>query len=393
MTNWLERLWYPAAGERLTVLQGLALLLLLPLSWLFTAVAAQRRRGLARQAAASPVPTLIVGNLSVGGTGKTPLVIALIRRLQTDGFRIGVISRGYGSEPQGGAGYPLGVGQYPDASIVGDEPLLIHHATGAPVYVDPDRPRARQALLHAHHCDLVISDDGLQHYALSRDFELVVIDAKRGLGNGHCLPAGPLREPPSRLRDIDAIIVNEGAIKQTASKQHSEGQAVADAERRGRSETLPGLTASNTATTLAGRCWPMTLATERLRPLLGHEAEPSSADLGSPGERQLAPPQPGESITAVAGIGNPSRFFDTLRALGYKVVECPFPDHHDFQAADFSDLQGPVVMTEKDAVKCRALLADRSQQFWVLGVSAILPEGLYQQILHDLLGVAKPDMR
>lgn len=371
MTNWLERLWYPAAGAELSLLQRLALLLLIPLSWVFTAIASQRRQRLSRAAEAPQVPTLIVGNITVGGTGKTPLVIALINRLQADGYRVGVISRGYGGNPDDSTNYPLSVSAHPQAALVGDEPLLIHHATAAPVYVDPDRPRARRALLQDHACDLVISDDGLQHYALSRNFELVVIDAKRGLGNGYCLPAGPLREPPARLLETDAVVINHG----TQSLDYG--------------TDVPPMPSDLALSPKDGRSWPMTLLTSTLRPLHAPSSERAAAAEGA----QSVPPQPGETVTAVAGIGNPARFFNTLRALGYQVIERPFPDHHDFQAREISDLVGPVVMTEKDAVKCRRLLPADSGSFWVLGVTARLPDEFYEEVVSHLLGVAAPRMR
>ena len=367
MTDWLEQLWYPQAGEHHSLLQRVALLLLLPLSWLFAVVARQRRLSLSETAEPSPVPTLIVGNLTVGGTGKTPLVIALIKRLQADGVRVGVISRGYGGKPHHARDYPLSVARFADAALVGDEPLLIFRATGAPVFVDPDRPRARRALVNEHRCDVVISDDGLQHYALSRDFELVVVDAKRGLGNGYCLPAGPLREPPARLKQVDMLILNHGVISSVACPASL--------------ISLSSLLFKTTAVDMQDRTWSMTLRAETLRPLhaRGDDVTGASAEMPAPGSR----------LTAVAGIGNPGRFFNALRALGYIVQERPFPDHHSFEVADFNNIEGPVVMTEKDAVKCQTFLPEAGRQFWVLAVSASISEACYHHLVSHLLGVVR----
>jgi len=279
--------------------------LLLPVAWLFGALTACRRtlyrRGVIRTFRA-PVPVIVVGNLSVGGTGKTPLVVYLARLLDETGYRVGVVSRGHG----GSAHQPMAVSVDSAPQQTGDEALLIARSCNAPVWVGRNRPRAVAALLAADPCDVVLSDDGLQHYALHRDVEIVVVDTERGMGNGWLLPAGPLREPPARLAQADLVV------------QHGEAP---DAEY---SFELRLETARNLASGVARR-----LADFR-----------------------------GEGVHAVAGIGHPARFFAQLKRLGIACAEHPFPDHHRFRAADlaFAD-ERPVLMTEKDAVKCAAFAA------------------------------------
>lgn len=322
----IERLWYrrgPLAWP---------LWPLWPLSLLFRWVARRRRfRFLADVARGvlwrPPVPVIVVGNISVGGTGKTPVTIALVEHLRRRGWRPGVVSRGYGGRP---STLPLQVDGSVDVAECGDEPLLINLRTGCPVVVDPDRPRALRQLLAATDCDVAISDDGLQHYRLFRDVELAVVDGLRGLGNGLCLPAGPLREPPERLREVDAVLLNGG------------------------SGTPP----------LAARSF-------TLRPL-------QFVNLCSGETRRVDGFGAGARVHAVAGIGNPGRFFDTLRSLELALVEHPFADHHRYHRAelDFGD-DLPVLMTEKDAVKCRAF-ADPGH--WYLAVEAVLPTALYDML-------------
>lgn len=297
-----NRIWYGSAASWP----------LRPLAWSFGAVAALRRAGYA----AGLLPrtrvdckVVVVGNLTVGGTGKTPLVIWLARRLRGQGIRTGIASRGYGA----GNRQPRLVTDASSAADVGDEPLLLHRHAGAPVCVCTRRALAVQ-LLHASGCDLVLCDDGLQHYALHRDCEIVVIDGERGLGNGLLLPAGPLREGPARLRGVDFVVIN--------------GAATAD---------LPALPRPALHMQLVG---------ERLVPLLPGLPVRTLEELR------------GARVHAIAGIGNPQRFFALLRDRGLLPVEHAFPDHHVYAPADirFAD-RLPVLMTEKDAVKC-AQIAD-----------------------------------
>ncbi len=274
------------------------------------------RRGLRRRYRA-PVPVVVVGNLTVGGAGKTPVVVALVEALQAAGLRPGVVSRGYGA---GDGRFPHRVSERSTPRECGDEPLLIYRRTRCPVVVDPRRSVAVRELLRQAAPDIVLCDDGLQHYALARDLEIVVLDERRGLGNGFCLPAGPLREPRSRLASVDHVLYRGGSDPRSAV---------------------------------------------RYRP----EALVSLAD-GR--ELPVAPGVLGRQVYAVAGIGQPDQFFDLLRAAGFEPLERPFPDHHDFSAADFASLQGrPVIMTEKDAVKCRET---DHPDCWYLRITAELPD-------------------
>ncbi|MCB1771991.1 MAG: tetraacyldisaccharide 4'-kinase [Gammaproteobacteria bacterium] len=292
-------------------------LALLPLALLFASAAALRRGayrvGLLRRRRFD-VPVVVVGNITVGGTGKTPLVVWLTRHLRSHGWRPGIVSRGYGGRA---SHWPQQVRADSDVGVVGDEAVMLAEATGCPMCVGPDRPAAVQALLDHANVDIVISDDGLQHYALARNLEIVVVDGQRRLGNGLPLPAGPLREPRSRLRGVDIVVVN--------------GEASGDGECA--MAMRPG-----NVTGLRNE------AVARLQSFAGRQ------------------------VHAVAGIGNPTRFFDMLRDHGLEVIEHCFDDHHRFRAADLSfDPALPVLMTGKDAVKCRRLPCDNC---WVVGVEA-----------------------
>ena len=311
----IERIWY-GSHPLSAVLQ--------PLSWLFGQVARRRRETYLEKLAANaiwrpPVPVIVVGNINVGGTGKTPVVIAIVEFLQSLGYRPGVVARGYGGKP---STLPLMLQSDTLAAACGDEPLLVFRRTGCPVVIDPDRPRAVRHLLQHSDCDVVISDDGMQHYALYRDIELAVVDSERGLGNGRYLPAGPLREGVERLATVDAVLLNGG--DQMAGVAHPHG---------------------------------FRLEASRLVQLKsGHSERIASFD------RQ-------RTVHALAGIGNPQRFFDTLQQLGFDIIPHAFADHHAFkrQDIDFGDAK-TVVMTEKDAVKCMALADDRH---WFLTVNAV----------------------
>ncbi|MCH8538532.1 MAG: tetraacyldisaccharide 4'-kinase [Alkalimonas sp.] len=295
--------------------------LLWPLSWLFAAVTAVRRlayrRGLLGSTAL-PVPVIVVGNISVGGTGKTPFTLWLCRWLQQQGYRPGIISRGYGATIKA----PTEVQPTDPASAVGDEPLLLAQRSGCPVVVCPDRVAAAQYLLAQHDCSIIISDDGLQHYRLQRELEIVLIDGYRGLGNGLLLPAGPLREPVSRLQRADLVIAN--------------------------SQVHP----------LAQGC--MQLQVVSATGLSGQDTLPAGP------------------VHLLAAIGNPERFERTAQAAGFTILQrFFFADHHAFTEQELAQLPTPLLMTEKDAVKCRAFARPGWYQ---LAVEASVDAGIEQQL-------------
>lgn len=282
------------------------------------------------------VPVIVVGNIVAGGTGKTPLVIALVNRLRAAGFTPGVASRGHGRSDAKTAGW---VDAGSDATLSGDEPLLIAHSTGAKVRVDRDRVAAAQALVQAG-CDVIVCDDGLQHYRLARDIEIEVVDARRRYGNGRLLPAGPLREPIERAADCTFRVLNLGVVQD---------EALASAAGVGE--------------------WLMQLQVNEALPILGGRPQSLAAFAG-------------QRVHAVAGIGDPERFFTTLRASGVAIVPHAFPDHHAYQPQDLdfgSPL--PVLMTEKDAVKCTGFAQPR---WYSVPVQARMPEAFWTALLEKL---------
>jgi tetraacyldisaccharide 4'-kinase len=303
--SWLNDIWYERAAPPWW---------LLPLSLIYGAVVGSRRHFYAmRKPTRVSLPVVVVGNLSVGGTGKTPLVCWLVARLADLGFKPGVVTRGYG-----GSSGSIRLAAPSDApGVVGDESVLLARRSGVPVAIGRDRPAASQLLVNAG-CDVIVSDDGLQHYALARDCEIVVIDGDRLFGNGRLLPAGPLRENRSRLAAADAVVVNGGRA-------------------------------------LLGGALSMRLEAKRALSLIG-------------GAVKRLDEFAGHSVHAVAGIGNPQRFFNMLRARGIEVTGHPLPDHARLQASDISFADGrPVLMTEKDAVKCELIAGP---QHWYVPVTA-----------------------
>lgn len=297
-----------------------------------TAIGLRRRLYLSgfKRSVALPVPVIVVGNLSVGGTGKTPVTIAIVEVLRQRGYRPGVVSRGYGGTQR----EPLLLDALADPRMVGDEPCLIA-ATGVPVAVGRDRPAAARLLIDAG-CNIVIADDGLQHYRLARDVEICVVDGVRRFGNGRLLPAGPLREPMERLERVDLRVCNGG--------------------------------------TAASGEYAMQLRGGEVVHLDGRERQPLAAFAG-------------QQVHAVAAIGNPSRFFDSLRTAGIEVIAHPFVDHHQFTAADFAFNDSlPVLMTDKDAVKCRAFA---ESHWWRVPVSAELPTDFHDALLERIERVRK----
>ena len=330
----LTRAWYAGSPW---------LLPLAPLGRITASVASRRLKRFRARAEVPPVPVLVVGNITVGGTGKTPLVIALCREAVARGLNPVVISRGYGARPPS---LPWRVTPDQRPAEAGDEPLLIATATGIPVIIDPQRRRALDAAL-ALSPDLVISDDGLQHYALPRTLEIVVIDAARGLGNGRCLPAGPLREPALRLQQSNWIIFNGG---------DAAGQSAAQ------SSVLPAMMEKRVNMTLVPELLTNAVSDEQLSPAAFLARHPA--------------------VNAVAGIGNPGRFFRTLEAFGLAVTEHAFADHHAYTAADLAMSDGaPIVMTEKDLIKCQPFVSER---VWVLPVTAALPRGFFDDVFTQL---------
>ncbi len=332
MKSWLELHW-----QRISPVS----VLLYPLSLLFRAVAALRRRLYAAgilPRSRLPVPVIVVGNIMAGGTGKTPLTLWLALLLRKRGRAPGIVCSGYGGAHAG----PQRVLPDSDPLACGDEAVLLARRSGCPVWTGVDRVAAARALLAAQPaCDVVLSDDGLQHYALARDFEICVVDGERGHGNGWLLPAGPLREPAARLASVDAVVVNAGADCSLAAL------------------VPPGVP-----------CFDMRLAGEEFHNLLDS------------GRRVSAGHFRGKRVHAVAGIGNPQRYFQQLRGLGLEFTAHPFPDHHAFSAGDLAfPGADAVLMTEKDAVKCRRFAAETH---WVLAVDAETDPRLGDLVLQKL---------
>lgn len=291
------------------------------------------------------MPVVVVGNITVGGTGKTPLVIALAEQLCAAGYLPGIISRGYAGVRKD----VCAVTASSDPNQLGDEPVLLATRLQLPVFVGKDRVSAAKALLAEHpSVNILISDDGLQHYQLARDIEIVVIDSTRGCGNGQVIPAGPLREPLTSLRTVDAIVYNGHLPADTLSLS-------------GNGHQYPP-------------CFEMRLQGDQLVRLHEiHEKVPAS---------RLS----GEVVHAVAGIGHPERFFTSLRAMGMQVVAHAFPDHYGFRQQDLDALSAEcIVMTEKDAIKCRLL---KHPKAWYLPVFAAVENAFFTR-MHDLLKLTK----
>ncbi len=306
-------------------------LLLLPVSLIFRMLVALRRLLYRSGVLASvklPVPVIVIGNISVGGTGKTPLTLWLAEQLIGDGWHPAIISRGYRKSGKKNSA-PRRVYSNDNPDTIGDEPLLMAQRNLCPVWIGSDRPAVAQRMLEEHpECDVILSDDGLQHYRLHRDVELVVVDGSRRYGNGLMLPAGPLREPTSRLHEVDAIVVNGGAVSDTEFGMRLEGTHFYN------------------------------LLNPQLISIAGEFAQ--------------------ERLHAIAGIGHPQRFFRHLEQLGLNCTTHAFADHHSYHASDlaFKDADA-ILMTEKDAVKCTAFATEK---LWVLRVDAQVSPALAQLI-------------
>jgi tetraacyldisaccharide 4'-kinase len=315
----IQRRWYQPVD--------FVTLLLLPFSLVFCGLSVIRRilyKAEIIKSVKLPVPVIVVGNINIGGTGKTPLVIAIVQHLKAQGMSPGVVSRGYGGKSRT---WPQSVTHDSDPLQVGDEAVVVANRCRCPVSVGPDRVAAARALLASHACDVIVSDDGLQHYALQRDIEIVVIDANKRFGNGLCLPAGPLREMPTRLKSVDFVVANGSSSDNEFSMD------------------------------LKSYAFHHVKDDSQLKPLNAFE---------------------GQSVHAVAGIGNNERFFDGLRQLGIKPETRAYPDHYRYKRRDitFKDQQ-PVLMTEKDAVKCKRFSGIDA---WYLRVDALLSNQFFQQL-------------
>lgn len=349
----LSELWYGSpeqSGERAgprSLLARCALALLEPLASLYGAVIRARRMAYERgwlTVHAAGRPVVVVGNLTVGGTGKTPLVVWLAGALGARGLKVGIVSRGYGRTRRG----PHRVRADSRWEEAGDEPLLLARRTGCAVAVAEERIAAAR-LLVAEGVDVIVSDDGLQHLALARDFEIVVIDGTRGFGRGRLLPAGPLREPPSRALGVDYLVVNGRAASSTLQA------------------TLEGM---------RGRIAVMQLALGAAQRVDGAgESRPLVSFTGTP-------------VHAVAAIGHPARFFHALGACGLKLIEHAFADHHRFARGELEfpdDL--PILMTEKDAMRCAAFA---NQRMWYVPVDAQLEDAAAAPLLESVLARIGP---
>ena len=325
---WVETLWY---GDDYPVARRL----LWPASIGFRLVSRIRRAWLEWRRNPLSVPVIVVGNLTVGGVGKTPLVISLAKYFSAQGLRVGIVSRGYGAHIQS---FPHCVRAEDTARQVGDEPKLLALRTGCPVVIDPKRVRAVDYLLQHHQAQIIISDDGLQHYAMPRAIEIAVIDGMRGMGSGLCLPAGPLREPIHRLQQVNFIVVNGEQSVHTQSLQYE-------------------------------NVYQMDLEAAAPRSFTGDAVK--WEDIAMP-------------CSALAGIGHPERFFTLLKQLGVAFQPHKFADHHEFLPNELAGLQKPVIMTEKDAVKCCTFATDA---MYYLPVEAKLSDEFWTKIWDHIKGL------
>jgi len=371
--NWLQHHWY-----RITPLH----LILFPVSLVFRALVALRREMYRNGTLSSQqllLPVIVVGNINVGGTGKTPLTLALAQQLVEHGWHPLIVSRGFGGSTQN----PRYVDASSTAQQVGDEPLLMARRTICPVWVGRDRVKAARAALHAHpQCDVVLCDDGLQHYRLQRDVEIAVIDAVRRFGNGLMLPAGPLREPVSRLQSVDAVVVNVQARNPRYALPHPNPDGTTSHSTKPASGQVAGYLPQGEG------------ANESLREFqFDGDAAPAGQyvmrlsgdtfyNLLDPDKKASASHFHSQNNHAVAGIGNPQRYFQHLEALGIPFTPHAFPDHHPYSAPDLAFANcDAILLTEKDAVKCAAFANER---YWVLRVDAQIDSALLDHILRKI---------
>ena len=317
LQRWLENIWYH---------NGKGKAILLPLTGLYCLINQGQRWFQTRNLPTLSCPVIVVGNITVGGTGKTPLTIYLIKLLQVIGYSPAIITRGYGGRAMH---WPQSVTASSDPQMVGDEAVLMAIRTGVPVYAGANRLASIKACLNDHDCNVIISDDGMQHYKMPRDIQIAVIDGERKLGNGLCLPAGPLRESKKHLDDCNFIVIN----------------GINDADNQWVEMSVEGAELMN-------------IKVEKIKTLKSLQAQ---------------------TVNAVTGIGNPQRFYTTLEQAGLKLIKHSFPDHYEFQQADLEfDNDFPIVMTEKDAVKCHPFA---SENCWYLPVKAKLNKSFDKQFI------------
>ncbi len=332
LQQWLENIWYN---------NGFGKFLLMPLTVLYCAINSYQRYKNSNNKTVLPCPVIVVGNITVGGTGKTPLTIHIVKLLQEAGYKPAIITRGYGGQAKI---WPQSVTAESDPQLVGDEAVLMASKTQVPVYAGADRIQSVAALTKIHDCDVIVSDDGMQHYKLPRDIQIAVLDGERMLGNGWCLPAGPLREKKQRLNACELLVVNGGIAE----------------HRKDDLGSLDFFTMKLKGTAL------INLVTQ---------------------EQQILDDFSHTKVHAVTGIGNPQRFFNALEKQGGLQIKAhSFPDHHKFIEADFDfgdDL--PIIMTEKDAVKCDKFAKNN---FWMLPVTADVDKD-FKRMLLNLLSLLK----
>ena len=346
--------------------QAAWLWLLLPVSWFYGFITLLRRQAYKVGLFASyraPIPVLVIGNITVGGSGKTPLIIALVNHLQKQGIKVGIISRGYGGDS---SQMPALVHTDSLPSVVGDEPSLIVNMTGTAMAVCPNRKQAITTLLKAYpDLQLIIADDGLQHYALQRDIEWIVVDASRGFGNQQLLPMGFLREPISRLQGAN-VVYHEKADRTTMDNNQAQSKRLT-----------------------------MHLQADKLQILWSSAVEIDDLTVAA---KMPMPLMPSSRVHAVSGIGYPQRFFDTLASLGFDVIGHPYSDHYDFSLDELLQYtEQPIIVTSKDAVKIKALLIDATSRqplseeyqelvnrLWVLPVTAVLSDSCYDSLQQQL---------
>jgi tetraacyldisaccharide 4'-kinase len=329
----LQGMWYRSAHP-------IVAQLLSPLSAVFKWASNRRMVRLKTIAKPFEVPVIVVGNITVGGTGKTPMIQWLLAQLMAEGLRVAIVSRGYGGKSKQ---FPLVVDPRGDATLAGDEATLLAQSTHCPVIVDPNRPQAVSYAIATHHPDVILSDDGMQHYAMHRDLEIVMVDSIRGFGNGRLLPAGPLREPLDRLETVDHICV----------KQVEPGPLHHSIPKSNQVNLLPVVLGS-------------------LRQVVGIQGVPVDA-----------------FVHLVAGIGDPHGFFSVAEAMGFRGQCHAFADHHAFSVGDFAGFSdAPIIMTEKDWVKCAAF-ATQFSQVYVLPMTFDVPDALRLKLIQQIHQLVK----